>query len=154
MNVDKYLDQLKAKSIELSKLEFFPKLNEHQQNVLGTYKKYQFGCQTANVVRFAGAFLQCEMPYLDCIFIPGMIVIPTTNDNNHNYDLGEPVMIMYMDHGFSLRRIGGGNHLPAERSSIRLATINEIEKFYSYMKKCLPEFIKCFNQIDRLPYVE
>jgi hypothetical protein len=68
-------------------------------------------------------------------------VVPIDNQNDHNYEAGEPVLVV-MTHGgpvgYGLRADGTvGNKLPAEHGCIRPAYPEEIDEFLAKINEAL-----------------
>lgn len=68
-------------------------------------------------------------------FEPGMIVVPLTNPNCHDYMIGEPVLCLTDSNSTQAIDTNGrlGNHLPNSEvypDACRLATNDEIDSFY------------------------
>ena len=64
----------------------------------------------------------------------GMFVVPTRNDNGHNYLIGEVVFATESNNsqhmrGRSIEKSLGGNNLDVKRSGLRRPTEEELEKF-------------------------
>lgn len=58
-----------------------------------------------------------------------VVLVPNGNPNGHNYVVGAPVMVYTRDMGFD-GTLMFGNHLPTGRKDTRLATEEEIDKFF------------------------
>lgn len=64
-------------------------------------------------------------------FIPFAVVVVLGNDNNHNYPLETPLMLVEEDGVRAIMSSGTlGNHLTKTKDLIRPATLEEIERFY------------------------
>lgn len=64
-------------------------------------------------------------------FSNGMVVVPLTNPNEHDYELEEPVLVVDEDESLALKSDGTlGNHLPHDDDATRFATSEEIDRFY------------------------
>lgn len=66
------------------------------------------------------------------IFTPNSLIVVLNNPNSHSYPIGEPVIVSYAREGKALmpnndNRIG--NNLPELKSSIRPATLKEINEW-------------------------
>lgn len=62
------------------------------------------------------------------LYLKGMPVVPTANPNGHNYELEVPVVILEDRRDTALKADGyGGNHLPADAFSVRVATKKEVQ---------------------------
>lgn len=93
-----------------------------------------FGCQTAKVRELASVLLGETLPGTgDCLrFVEGSVVVPVANRGSHNYELGQPVLVVRTDGGGCVRANGTtGNNLDWQFDSNRPATPEEIDAFFA-----------------------
>lgn len=137
------LEQIREYSLHLlakSKKEK-PKLSKQQSNVLESLSGEPFGCQNDKAIAFANAFCDFDVGEIlksqntkNCH--SGMIYIPITNPNSHNYPIGEPTFLVNVRsqraRGFRKSHKDIGNYLPVNWPylTLRPADETEIDQFF------------------------
>lgn len=135
-------------------------LTEKQAKILGLMDAHGegMGCREIAVRELlevltdapAGAFKKTRKSYSDR-FCMGLIVVPISNPNAHNYTIGQPCM--YYEAGRALRPNGDlGNLLPVEFKPygdyIRDATDDEINAFASKVTlDSMETFVSIFTHV-------
>lgn len=119
------------------------------KKIVPILKEARFGCQTEHVHALMSAIcgedlakvMESEGEGADIVFIANTLIVPTANDNSHDYGLGKCVFVSNDDDVCRRSNWTEGNHLTTTASCLRLPTITEAEVFVS---RALPHLKKFF----------
>ncbi len=79
----------------------------------------------------------------DTPFVLWAAVVPISNNNSHNYEMGSVILMQINDKGGNLKAIRNdgllGNHIQLKQSSIRPANDKEIDKFISNLYEMIDD---------------
>lgn len=112
-------------------------MSEQTQMVLKSLKMWDSSYRK-NAIEFASAIMNTDFDSLMKLFdkkfeySPGMITVPLKNNVSFSYQLNVPVFMLQKAQAWDPSKNERGNNLPSlDSEDVRIATDEEIEKFYS-----------------------